>query len=662
MINATCVIDSYSGGNLHTRRFALPVTAQVNIDGERAIDTATIQFPISVDCENGYDVKYIQDVASLDGLKLIMNFQDAGVWEIGKTIAGTAVNGKLKIVDESGYDMDGYCNNISSRYADSDGGRVLKFTASGDEVVIPDQKYFDNSTNSVGSTPIIDLSGMFDIYLRFRCSDTGATSKVFIDKEDGVNGISIYQSPGATGKIVVDLYNGRIIKTIAGIIQVNDGAYHTIRVTRGSDNIVRLFVDNIADGTVSSSLNYTNNTSSLILGNNYALNRIASNSFFSQVRLYCSVSLDDTNNGLVWGARRQYQTMKFGGTVWSKEDGTDKKTVQIRSFGSVINELIIQPQTYNNIYSSKTDQQILTDLVTNYLPKWSIAYGNISSNSYPTFIATGVINAIIRFFLIPINCTFHTDARKTITVETNDQDFGMTLISFVNGIYDITLDGKDTTGTTNYLEVVATGTLSNTSQTFIAGSTGSNTFTLSHSPIDVVVTDNGVTVAASALTINHNAGTVTFNTTATHTIIISYNYDNITSGVSLYETFQDITSQTNNGFIGKRITLNGVADSTSLNNFGSNYISKYKDVNRRWTISSPFAVNFARSNLRISITNTIKGVTNQANTIKAYTMNYPDMTMTLHVGSYLYDSYDLDNAYGVAISDSNTAFVNANSI
>lgn len=667
MTLATCVIDSFSSGALFTRRFANPVNADIRIDGERAVDTGSFTFNTQTDVKNGYEIKYIQDVCDLTGLKLIMNFQDGGVWEAGKKLpvgTGTAVNGKLKVVDESGYDMDGYCTNTTSRYVNISTERSLHFTTTGDEVIIPDQKYFDNATNAVGSTSIIDFSGIFDIYIRYRCIDTTAVQKCIFSKDSGIAGLSAYITSGATGTVnVVARVSALTTNQITGAIQVNDGSAHLIRITRGSDGIIRLFVDNVADGTVTTSTNYTASSVPLVIGNDNTFSFPSLQSYITQFRVYCNAQLSDNDNNRLWKHRRQYSTMKFGGVVWNETDGTDIKTAQVRSYANLLNTVLIQPASISNVYTSKTEQDIMSDLVKNYLTDWSIAFDGSAAHTFPVFIAQGALLLVFQLLCITTSYTFQSTARKVILVESPNQTFGATtLIPFVNGIYDITDDGNDITGTTNYLEVLGTGTLTQTSETFTAGSTGVNTFTLTNNPINVSVTDNGVQVPATSLTVSYSAKTVSFSTTISHTIIISYSYSNTTTGLPIYATFSDSTSQTANGFLGKRATLNGITDSTSLNLYGNNYMTKYKDVNKRIEVDSPYLISFARVNLAVWVTNTIKGYTNVQKTITSYTMSYPSMKMTIYLGSFLYDSYDLDNAYAVAIANTNTSIINANTV
>lgn len=739
---AKVVVDKYVSGALNTRRVAKPIKAQINIDGERVLDTATIELPISVDCDNGYEVRYIQDVADLSGLVFICNFQDQGTWQFGKLLSGSStalsnsvstmanngsglirvtttathnfitgsqvtiygvvgtteangtwiitkidgthfdlqsstftnayvsggkITGMLKIVDESGYDMDGYSVNSNNRYSDGDSGRILFITNSGDEVIIPDQKFFDNSTNAVGSTPMIDFSGMFDIYIRFSCSDTGAANKFLLDKEDGTNGLSIYVSAGATGVTKVDAVVGGVISNITGTVQINDGVVHTLRIKRDVDNIIRLFVDNVADGTVSTSSNYTNNTANLIIGNNYAGNRIATNSKFSQVRIYCQQVKSDDQNNLIWAARRQFQTMKFGGIVWQKLDGTDFKTVMLKSYAKIFGETYIQPQNFNNVYgtvaSNVSDKSILQDLIRNYTTDWSMSF-TASTTNYPRYVAQGSILINLQTFMPSINGTLFTTPRKTISFESLDQQFSITnLYPFVNGIYDVNDDGKDDTGLVNYLEVVGATSITNKQQTFTGDGT-TKTFTISNTPFSMRITDNGTYVAGSAYTIDYENKQVTFSVAPlnTHTIIIEFDYLNAASNSNLFYRTSDSTSITANGFHGKRITLSGIYDLTSLSTFATNYMSRFSTLNQRVVVNSPFPIPFARYNLQVKVTNSIKGISNVTKTIKSYTVNYPEMTTVLNLGDYIYDFYDFDSAYATTLNQTTTAYINTKAV
>ena len=591
-------------------------------------------------------------------------------------------------MDESGNNLDMLSTNTSTRFSWNDQGWTLTCTNAGDECI-----GLTANPQFVGtSTSILDFSGMFDIWIRFKCSDTSANTKYLLDKENGTIGIAIYMTSGATAVTKVDCYNGGILSNITGTVQVNDGNFHWVRVFRDSANSLQLQVDGVADGTpVTVSSNFTNTANKLVFGNNTdtVLNRRLINSSLSQIRIYCGGILSSTDEANLRGSRRQPNIMKFGGEIWKIEDKTSYKICYCKSFAQILLDSQINPAVVTNIYTAKNANQIITDIIQNYNTGFLLFDNSIlsTSNHTPGYTATGSLISNIILMAAISNKTFHTSPRKILTIEdigVNSNDSGQPAIYpiFRNNFSNITVDGNDDTNTVNDIEVVTDLNNAIFQETFTA-TTNQTAFTLTGGkyPYNVSVTDNGVYkkmdssgVAADTFSVDFNAKVINFSTGRTngHTIIITYSYDDVAN--SVYYRTNDGTSVTNIGRYFKRFTFPGFLDLAKVQTFAANYISNFKNINQRVTVNFYNLINTVRTNYYCNVIDNVKLINTAnfnvkdvngntltgANTpklIKSITWYYPDGKTDIHVGEWAFDYFDLDNTSSQKIIENDKAFI-----
>lgn len=687
--NVRVVRSRYSGAatsesNLSKRDIVVPLTAIVNQEGERAVDTAQIDLPITLDVNIGDSLAYVQDVANVTALRGIWNFQEGGV--------DYNNSNKYKLMDESGNALDMLSTNTSNRFSWNDNGWTLTCNASGDECIgLTANPQFVST-----STSILDFSGMFDIWIRFRTSDTSANTKYLLDKENGTIGIAIYMTSGATAVAKVDCYNSSILTNITGTVQVNDGAFHWVRVVRDNTNTLTMYVDGVSDGTpVSISSDFTNTANKLVFANNTdtVLNRRLISGSLSQIRIYCGGFLSSTDTTNVMTALRQPQTMKFGGEIWKIDDKTSYKTCYAKAFAQVLLDAQINPSVVTNIYTAKNANQIITDIIQQYSTGFLLFDNSIlsSSNFSPSYTATGSLISNIILLAAISNKTFHTSPRRILTIEnigvnSNDSNQPNNYPVYRNNINNITDDGNDDTNTVNDIEVV--GGLNNATFTenfTAAGGETSHTLTGGKYPYNMQVYDStagtymkmdssGVT--AGTFSVDFNAKKVNFVTalTAAHVYVFTYSYDDV---ANVYFRTNDGTSITNIGRYFKRFTFPGLLDLTKIQTFASNYITNFKDINTRHTVNSFNLLSSIRTNYYANVINNVKKInttnynvldvngntlagTNTPLLIKSITWYYPAGKTDIHVGEWAFDAYDLDNATSQKMIENDRAYIKTN--
>jgi len=117
-----------------------------------------------------------------------------------------------------------------------------------------------------------------------------------------------------------------------------------------------------------------------------------------------------------------------------------------------------------------------------------------------------------------------------------------------------------------------------------------------------------------------------------------------------HKTDSDSTSITKYGKHSRRIYLPQLLKKTDFTNFASRYISEWKDDKKRYTIVAPFLLNCIRENHIVKLTgdvmrfpdsseNMTQTYTNQP--VRTITWRYPEMTTTIEVGDYNYDTFDM---------------------
>lgn len=611
---AKVFIDTFnSSGALVNTRLVKCISAQVTLNWERAVDTGTFTFPISAPVNQGNVVKYIQDVADVTYLYGIWNFQD-------------------NLFDEAGYNLDGAVSGGASYVGSTE--RFLSLTGTPDTI----------SDNSV-----MFFQAMFDWMIWIKGATT-TSAVTILSKADSTTGLEIGIAAGATGYAQVDCWIGGVHQSITGThVQVNDGGRHWIRVKRDENNVLSLYVDGTFEGHIQANGDLTNRSTNLIFGTNNAVSAGTKNytGYLAQIRMYCGGYLSDQDAHTVITSRRQPLTMKHAGVVWQLTNDIATTTVQTNGWGTALQNITTNVLSNTQLFTSRTASYIVQQIVNNYLQfaPYSFSYADAGSNlpSYSTiaYMLNGTMLSNLQTLIIMGQASFYVNARQLLTTEPRTIDFSSYLIyDYLK--YKITDNGQDNTNICNSLTSYVNSDLVNQTDTFTPN--GTNPITLSHIPlIFTSLTVNGVLQTAGQYSVNFLTGVVT---------PVGVNWGtNANSWVAVYEyagqnngAFQssDSSSQGLNGLFARTITVSGLfAVQQPLKDFTNNFVTKYKNVNHRYTIEAPFLINSIRPNYQVTVNNPILNLNSQALVVCAITWYYPEAQTDIIVGDYIYDSFDL---------------------
>jgi len=116
-----------------------------------------------------------------------------------------------------------------------------------------------------------------------------------------------------------------------------------------------------------------------------------------------------------------------------------------------------------------------------------------------------------------------------------------------------------------------------------------------------------------------------------------------------HEIREETTSIATYGRHSRRIYIPQLLKQGAFQRFAQVYLGEWKDKKRRYTIVAPFLLNCIRENHIVELTSdsmkfpdsggTLQTSTDE--TVRSITWRYPEMTTTIEVGDYMYDSFDL---------------------
>lgn len=680
----TVILGYNSSGSITSRKLTTQIlNADVKKEGERAIDTISIEMPMSVSVKQGNGLYYIQDIVDTRYLRGIWNFQYNILDEAGYDFACTSTNetaanlGTLYL-----FDSQTFYNTI-----------YRNFGSNGDEIIVTDP-----SSRSDGLTgQLIDFNGQYDIIGYVRTSSTTNSTKYIFDRfNSGANtGVQFYVSNGVTGVFKLDL-NGAT--QITGSVQINDGKWHFFRIKRDSTGTITLYVDGVVDGTPYASSFSTNYnpvaSTNLTIGSNYAVNRIF-NGGILQLRFYCGGILTDDDAEIVRTYKPQPDTMKFGGNIVNITDSTDSTVSQAKSWAVPFTQVTIgvtsgsdTPTSYNNVYTTKTPYYIVNDIITKWFPSWTLAWVYDSAGggepSLSTYVATGNLlqNMVGLLYTVGSNVVFYSTPRKVFVVEALGIDHTQIVgqpgaIAFtgvqVGGKYTIIDDGKDDSVYVNDITGMGNNDLYHNIETI--GNGGLTSFTCAYNPISLKVTVNGVvqtqitssSPGAGQFYLNFETKVITLGTATSGAVnTAEYDYETISRGIAPYSRSFDANHIAAFGRYSKNITLAGYKDVSNIVTFVQNYLLRYTNnvggsvpattpaQPQRVEINAPNLCNHVRINFKVTVQQGVKGI-NGAYTIKSIEFLYPSGKTNIQLGDFMYDLYDV-NAAATATMQQNNQF------
>jgi len=589
-------------------------------EGERAVDQIRLKVPKSVAVTVNQDIKYLQDIVDMTRLIAVYNFQ-------GNT------------EDEGGYGYDGTATSLTYG-TDSWGGKSAIFNGSSSNV-------------SVTHTSRFDFSSTFDIYVWAKWTST-TTGMYLVSKriegdvfQDNVYQPNVFTASGDAGvALQVNAASAGDVRALVGGTAItsssagyNDGEWHLIRLSRDSNNLVRLSVDTVSKGTATVTGTLTT-TQDVKIGSDFYGGYF--NGEISRARFYSGKLTDNMESGLFTN-RNPRTVIKFGGKVTKIDSDLFKTEILAQSFGKSLAETEIN----GTVFTNRTPEYIVETLVED---KTDLTYSSSSGASGITlsqYTADGKLIDILKDLAALTNRIFYTTGSKLLVFDdASFNDLGFVL-KHGNNI-SIKDDGYDDTEIVNDLTVLGQNLQYSTIDTF-NGNNSDTVFTLDNNPVVVKVSVGGVEkVPEEDYDFDTMARTITFGTapaTGSNNISVEYDFEK-----PLYIRGVRETSIASYGRHAKKLNLPWISTKADGIRFVQSYLNRYKDISRKVKVESGRMYNSLQENDIVHLTNTIKGIDDDF-VIKSIKWSYPQITTTLEVGEYYFDFFEYDKEIVAKIHD-----------
>ena len=421
---AKCVItETGSSPPVHTY---YPLSAIMKQQGTKKPDTLEVILPMQNKIDENYEISYIQDVVDTEYLRAVYPMQ-------------------LSCLDEGGYNQDP-TDPAESRFVKVDidkfkGQYALQFTADSQGVEVPNAK-----TNN------IDLSGQFDINIWFTPDATqlqdGTDEPTLWSFRDSNNGLDI-RITGTNGNnsswrvyLIVDDgtipatgYTGSselIMNTLTDQSTTRNMPCH-IRVKRGSDNLLKAFVNGVEDISISKSGSMQPSSTAMVFGDTESSSDDEYKGTIHEVKVYCGATISDVDATRIRVTKPIVQYMKFNGRVNKITNKVAAKRVLCQSnsynitrakLGGLLNQAAVP-----HAFASVTFKTMAQSAIDNGIDMTAGTYKvrNIDSfASIPTATALqgniyemGSLVEFLNVLLLYSRCIMYFTPRKNVIIETN---------------------------------------------------------------------------------------------------------------------------------------------------------------------------------------------------------------------------------------------------
>jgi len=648
------VVDKVAtNGTIDSTRDEQIIASTVTRWGTRTVDEGEFKFSINTDIEMNDNLRYIQDIVSVDLLTAIYNFQ-------------------LTTFDEGGYSHNPATDLPVTRFiAPSIGVNdmkfqsqyVLEFDAVGQEYDIADD-------------PRFDFSGQFDIYIwcettlpHFGTFASDGDRQIIFSKYDAAgNGIEIgaivrenpvLEDPYVYARVIQSTVVTELEGTPDGSINnlFSSGKPHLIRLYRDENNVIRLELDGRLDtdsiATVTGSLD---NALDITIGSDNA-GTLDWDGFIAQLRIYNGSYLTEAEAEVILLNSPQPITMKLAGQVSKVNDNTNPKQVIVRGNGRVLIDTNItadiltgtdtNPDRTGNVYDeAEVNLDIVEDIINNVDSSFVFKNGSSDMSAHiGRFIATGSFLQCVELLLLEGSQILFTN-NKNIIVEDND---GVpTPFKFEQGDsastpgFVITASAEDDSLLVNQLELL--GRLNNEyqEQSFTSGD---SVAALNGVPITIRVEAplGTILVVGTDFNVNYEEPQVEFIGTAPDNGRVFYNFEDVSSNDALY--FRNITTGSGSvaryGKYDRRIFIPQLTEQEDFDQASQRIIMDNNSVLTRYEVRAPNHCNHIRENHEVLLVNDIKGInTNQI--VKSISWTYPQMKTIIHLGEHRFDSFDME--------------------
>ena len=412
MPKAKCVVTNNTSP--YTVHSYYPLKAKMKQEGTKKPDTFEAVFPMQNDVDQNYEISYIQDVVDTTWLSAVYPMQ-------------------LSCLDESGYEQDP-TDPAESRFTKVTSGKfkghyALQFTADSQGVEVPSAK-----------TNRIDLSGQFDINIFFTPDTTqlqdGSDEPILWSFRSSTVGLDI----GITGtngnnsswKVFLRVDNGSITSGYTGATSglIMTGAPVHIRVKRGSDNLLKAFVNGVEDISQSVTQNLQPSSTAMVFGDTETSTSDEYKGLIHEIKVYCGNTLSDMDATRVWTTKPIAQYMKFNGKVRKLESNQTSKKAVCQS-----NSYQITTYKLGDINSSTPDVHALSSTSFKTIVQSALdeaSSGTFTVRNLDTFAHTldvyalggniyeiGSVVEFINILLTYSECVMYFTPRKNVIIESD---------------------------------------------------------------------------------------------------------------------------------------------------------------------------------------------------------------------------------------------------
>jgi hypothetical protein len=404
------------------------ISAEIERNGTRAVDVGRFVFPRNVAITKGDLVTYLQDPVNIKHLVGIWNFND-------------------NTRDESGFDHDGLedADETTAGYDEHCDGRVIEFSADDDEKI------------KITNSSRMAFDGQFDIIIWF-CSSTSSTGHGgLFSKGDSSNKIQIetLAKSGSTQYVqatIIQDSNTPVVMTgtnanVYGSATTDSSGFHFARLKRDENDLVTFSVDGTTEGTPTTIRGDIATGSTFLYlgadinGANVGRGKIA------QVRLYSGGYLRDEDYTTLRQARRQPNTMKFGGKVWKIDEKPTHSVAHCKGLAKALHDIEVLPNTkddnivtwnatdtdiFKNKYTDKHGEDILKDLLPAHKSDIKVVdvASRIDSTTYDEYNAAGTLYENVILLTLNTNqsasslsSSFSIDSRNVLRLEDDNIDY-----------------------------------------------------------------------------------------------------------------------------------------------------------------------------------------------------------------------------------------------
>jgi len=486
-----------------------------------------------------------------------------------------------------------------------------------------------DSFKEVPYTTDFDFPGVFDIstWIRLDACDT-SIQYVYARRTLSGNGVALAVNRLVAGDIVAEI-DGTQIKTCGTCY--NDGAWHFVRVYRGTDSVVHLQVNNaeISCSTIAS--NITLASPALFIGTNHNKTAYYSGDI-NMLRIYKRV-IPAAQMTRLYSCVTSTSIMKFGGVATKIEKEILKKNVVVQSFGKQLGETEVRAEEFN----CRSPEFIVDDLIRRNTCLIPHIHGTASGIVLSRFNADGKLIDLIRDLVQLSGKTFSTDALNQFHM--HESAFRSTCFVFTHGQCARNFECiNDDTEIVNDLVVIGEVKKYNSIECF-TGDGCTQTFTLTNGAIS-----SRVLVGGTEQTAEDDYNTCVVNKTIVFScapacaaaIQVDYQYE-----LPLLIRGEKQSSIDTNGRHSKRLVMPWIKTRNDGIRFINGYLNRFQSIRTSLKLELGVMKNGLNEGDVVRVVNDIK-CSDSSYVVKSLTWRYPDMKTDVLVGEFKFDDLEYE--------------------